>query len=185
MKARWWKISFFIFSHVPCVWSTWCYYRLPLFVKASKLGKSEATPAEGSLTSGKQSPPTTDPSGVPQSTFDSVRSDYMWLSKHLVLGMLSLSISFCAIPFIFFVCYFRYFQRNCIQLYGNFVILSLGKLETVSRLTIYLGKCLLISIYFPLFSFLSKRTLSIFLLLILHFGNSIELNLPCWISPSF
>lgn len=49
-------------------------FRLPLFVKASKLGKSEATPAEGSLTSGKQSPPTTDPSGVPQSTFDSVLS---------------------------------------------------------------------------------------------------------------
>lgn len=44
--------------------------RFPSFVKASKLGKYEATPAKGSLTSGKQSPPRTDPSGVPQSTFD-------------------------------------------------------------------------------------------------------------------
>ncbi|XP_055816296.1 ATP-dependent DNA helicase Q-like 4A isoform X2 [Solanum dulcamara] len=44
--------------------------RLPSFVKASKLSKSEATQAKGSLTSGKQSPPRTDPSAVPQSTFD-------------------------------------------------------------------------------------------------------------------
>lgn len=48
--------------------------RLPSSVKASKLGKSEATPAKGSLTSGKQSPPRTDPSGVPQPPFDPVLS---------------------------------------------------------------------------------------------------------------
>ncbi|XP_059313580.1 ATP-dependent DNA helicase Q-like 4A isoform X2 [Lycium ferocissimum] len=45
--------------------------RFPSSVKASKLGKSEATPAKGSLTSGKQSPPRRDPSAVPQSPFDS------------------------------------------------------------------------------------------------------------------
>ncbi|KAK4339909.1 hypothetical protein RND71_041371 [Anisodus tanguticus] len=44
--------------------------RLPSSVKASKLGKSEATPAKGSLTSGKQSPPRTDPSAVHQSPVD-------------------------------------------------------------------------------------------------------------------
>ncbi|CAN4108121.1 unnamed protein product [Withania somnifera] len=46
--------------------------RFPSSVKASKLGKSEATPAKGSLTSGKQSPPRTDPSDVPQPPYDPV-----------------------------------------------------------------------------------------------------------------
>ncbi|XP_009787118.1 ATP-dependent DNA helicase Q-like 4A isoform X2 [Nicotiana sylvestris] len=44
--------------------------RLPSSVTQSKLGKFEATPAKGSLTSGKQSPPRTDPSAVPQSPVD-------------------------------------------------------------------------------------------------------------------
>ncbi|KAF3637063.1 ATP-dependent DNA helicase Q-like 4A, partial [Capsicum annuum] len=48
--------------------------RFPSSVKASKLGKSEATPAKGSLTSGKQSPPRADPSSVPQPPFDPVLS---------------------------------------------------------------------------------------------------------------
>ncbi|CAN4110683.1 unnamed protein product [Withania somnifera] len=48
--------------------------RFPSSVKASKVGKSEATPAKGSLISGKQSPPRTDPSGVPQPQFDPVLS---------------------------------------------------------------------------------------------------------------
>ncbi|XP_006349359.1 ATP-dependent DNA helicase Q-like 4A isoform X1 [Solanum tuberosum] len=52
--------------------------RFPSFVKASKLGKYEATPAKGSLTSGKQSPPRTDPSGVPQSTFDPTLSAILY-----------------------------------------------------------------------------------------------------------
>ncbi|KAK4378680.1 hypothetical protein RND71_000542 [Anisodus tanguticus] len=43
---------------------------LPSSVKASKLGKSEATPATGSLTSRKQSLPRTDPSAVPRSPVD-------------------------------------------------------------------------------------------------------------------
>ncbi|KAL3350088.1 hypothetical protein AABB24_022887 [Solanum stoloniferum] len=52
--------------------------RFPSFVKASKLGKYDATPAKGSLTSGKQSPPRTDPSGVPQSTFDPALSAILY-----------------------------------------------------------------------------------------------------------
>lgn len=52
--------------------------RFPSLVKASKLGKYEATPAKGSLTSGKQSPPRTDPSGVPQSTFDPTLSAILY-----------------------------------------------------------------------------------------------------------
>ncbi|XP_049383336.1 ATP-dependent DNA helicase Q-like 4A [Solanum stenotomum] len=52
--------------------------RFPSFVKASKLGKYDATPAKGSLTSGKQSPPRTDPSGVPQSTFDPTLSAILY-----------------------------------------------------------------------------------------------------------
>lgn len=50
-------------------------FRLPSAVKAFKSGRSEATPAKGSLTSGKQSPPQMDNPPQPHSEVDLV--DFM------------------------------------------------------------------------------------------------------------
>lgn len=47
-------------------------YRLPSSAKAFKSGKSEATPAKGSLTSGKQTPPQMDNPAQQQSETDVV-----------------------------------------------------------------------------------------------------------------
>jgi hypothetical protein len=51
-------------SHAPC--------RFPSSAKASKQGKSEATPAKGSLMSGKLSPPQAGSPAQPQSEVDLV-----------------------------------------------------------------------------------------------------------------
>ncbi|KAA8545505.1 hypothetical protein F0562_020289 [Nyssa sinensis] len=63
--------------------------RFPNSVKASKSSKSEATPAQGSLTLGKQSPPRTETSAQPQSEVDLKLSAQLYSSLRMLRTVLT------------------------------------------------------------------------------------------------
>lgn len=104
--------------------------RFPSLVKASKPGKSDATPAKGSLTSEKLNVMQIDPPS-PQTEVDHVK-DGLFFS-------LLVEISNCFELYLRQI-YFRFFQLSYTMPCGCWGKVLLQKLERVSCLTTYLGK---------------------------------------------
>lgn len=109
-------------------------HRFPSSINASKQSKSGATPAKGSLISGRQSPPLRETPLQPLREVDSV-----CLGPYLSISLYSLSSSSsCSDQHLSNV--HRTSQPYCILLCGSFELFFLKKLQKGSMHTIYSGE---------------------------------------------